>query len=130
VEICYDTVSHDEFDVIRTLRDLHESINEVEEKGVMDNYMETYNDYFCVSLESIIDIIPPKMALLEYTFPVIGTDSTSPSSNVKNPTYIFDNKFIFSVFDRMMHYKIVEMEDSSSIYSWKERHELNNEDNI
>jgi hypothetical protein len=92
-------------------------MNEVEEQGGMDNYMETDNDDFCVTLETIIDRIPPKMALLEYNVPIMGIDSTSPSSNVNNPTYIFYNRFIFSVFDRMMHYKLVAMEDSSSIYS-------------
>jgi hypothetical protein len=96
----------------------------------MENYIETYNDDFYVTLESTIDRIPPKMALLEYHIFVMGVDSTSPSSNVKNPTYIFDNIFIFSVFDRMIHYKLVSMEYSSSIYSWKEKCELKHDDNI
>jgi hypothetical protein len=96
------------------------SMNEVEEQGRMDNYLETSNDDFCVTLESIIDIIPPKM----------GPDSTSPSSNVNIPTCIFDNKFIFSIFDKMMHYKLVAMEDYSSIYIWKEKCELKHTDNI
>jgi hypothetical protein len=52
----------------------------------MENYMETNNCDFCVTLETIIDRIPPKMALLEYNVPIMGIDSTSPSSNVKNPT--------------------------------------------
>jgi hypothetical protein len=72
VEISSDTVSQDEVNVVRTLRDLHESMNEVEEQGGMDHYMETCNDDICVTLETIIDRIPPKMALLEYNVPVMG----------------------------------------------------------
>jgi hypothetical protein len=65
------------------------------------------------------------MELLEYNVLVMGVDSTSPSSNVNNPTYIFDNRFIFGALDRMMHYKqLLEMEDSSSIYTWKEKCEM------
>jgi hypothetical protein len=60
----------------------------------MDNYMEICNDDFCVTLESIIDIIRPKMTFLEYNVPVMDTNSISPSSNVNNPPYIFDNIFV------------------------------------
>ena len=38
----------------------------------MDNYMETRNDDIYVTLENIIDRIPPKMALLEYNVHVMG----------------------------------------------------------
>jgi hypothetical protein len=41
VEISFDRVSEDEVNVVRTLRDLHESMNEAEEQGGMDHYMET-----------------------------------------------------------------------------------------
>ena len=111
-------------------QDLHESMNEAEEQGGMDHYMETSNNDLCVTLEIIIDRIPPKMELLEYNVLVMGVGSTSQSSNVNNPTYIFDNMFIFSIFDRLMHYKLVAMEDYSSIYIWKEKCELKHEDNI
>ena len=85
----YDIVSKDEVNVVKNLRDLHESLNEVKEQGGMDHYMEIGNYYIFVTLETIIDRIPPKMTLLEYNVPVMGTDSTSPSSNVNGPTYIF-----------------------------------------
>jgi hypothetical protein len=60
----------------------------------MDHYMETCNDDICVTLETLIDIIHPKIALLDYNVHVMGIDSTSPSSNVNSPTYIFDNIFV------------------------------------
>jgi hypothetical protein len=85
---------------------------------------------FFVTLESIIDRIPPKMALLEYNVPIMGIDSTSPSSIVNSPTYIFDNIFIFSIFDRMMHYKHDAKEYSSSLNNWKEKCELKDKDII
>jgi hypothetical protein len=65
------------------------------------------------------------VTLLEYNVPVIGSNSTSPSSNVNRPTYVCDNKFIFRALDIMMHYiHLLEMEDSSSIYTWKEKCEM------
>jgi len=82
----------------------------------MENYMETCNDDFCVTLETTIDIIPPKITLLQYNVSVMGDDSTSPSSNANSPTYIFNKGFVFSIFYRLMHYKLVAMGDSSSIY--------------
>lgn len=54
--------------------------------------------------------------------------STSLSLNVHIPTYNFDNKFVFLVNDRMIHSKQVAMEDSSSIYIWKEKYELKEKD--
>jgi hypothetical protein len=89
VEISFNTISQAGVNVVIDLRDLHEYMNEVEEPGAMDHYMETCNDYIFVSLETIIDWIPPKMELFEYNVPVMGIDSTSPRSNVNNPTYIF-----------------------------------------
>ena len=84
----------------------------------MDHYMETCNADICINLETIIDRIPPKMELIEYNVPVMGTNSTSASSNVNNPTYIFYYKIlVLWALDRMMHFKLVAMEDSSSIYS-------------
>jgi hypothetical protein len=50
VEINFDTMSQDEVNAIRALRDLLESMNEVEEHRGIDNYMETNNDDFCVTL--------------------------------------------------------------------------------
>jgi hypothetical protein len=49
---------------------------------------------------------------------------------VNDPTYIFDNKFVFWALDRMMHYILVVMEDSSSIQNWKEKCELKHIDTI
>jgi len=64
------------------------------------------------------------MELIEHNVPIMGLDSTSPSSNANNPTYVFDNRFVFEALDRMMHYKIISMEDSSSVYTWKEKYEI------
>lgn len=89
--------------------------------------MNTRNDDFITTLETIIDRISPKQLELLYNIPIM-VDSTSPSLNVRSPTHNFDDIFIFSVFDRMMHYKLVSMEDSSSFYNQKEKCELKDND--
>jgi hypothetical protein len=93
-------------------------MNEVEERGCMDYCVETSNDDICVTLETIIDRITPKMELFEYNFLVMGVDFASPSSNLNSPTNFFDNIFVFGALDRMIHYRqLLEMEDSCNIPS-------------
>ena len=99
-------------------------MDEAKEYEGMENYMETRNYDF-----SIIDITPSKQLSLHYNFPIMGdSTSTSPILKVHSPTYNFDNRFIFSIYNRMLHYKQAVMEDYSSIYKWKEKCELKEKD--
>jgi hypothetical protein len=124
VEIFRDTVTQDKVIVVGVLTYLHVCMNEVKQQEGMENYMEIGNDDFSATLESIIDRMPPRqMTILEYNVPVMA-NSTSSSLNEHSPTYIFYDRFVFSIFDRMMQHKLVAMEDSSSIYNWKEKFEL------
>jgi len=99
-----DSITTDVIEVANTLKELEGHEDEGNCQVAMDNEMYETIDDFSFPEEGIFYRIPSKQLTIEYNG-FVKFVSRSFSLHLYGPSYNFDGRFMFSLYDKMVHFK-------------------------